>query len=187
MWRAIVRPFVPLLPEIEQPNKRVAFKEKVLWTAVTLFIYLVCCQIPLYGVKNTKASDPLYFVRAVLAASNRGTLMELGISPIITSSMIMQFLAGTRIIQVDQSLKEDRALFSGAEKLMGLVICFVEAFMYVFSGMYGDLAVLGTGNAILIITQLFVAGMIVLLLDELLQKGYGLGLRYFTLHRYKHL
>ena len=47
--------------------------------------------------------------------------------------------------------------------------------MYVFSGMYGDLSVLGTGNAILIITQLFVAGMIVLLLDELLQKGYGLG------------
>lgn len=175
MWRAIVRPFVPLLPEIEPPNKRIAFKEKVLWTSVTLFIYLVCCQIPLYGVKNTKASDPLYFVRAVLAASNRGTLMELGISPIITSSMIMQFLAGTRIIQVDQGLKEDRALFAGAEKLMGLIICFVEAAMYVFSGMYGDLSVLGTGNAILIITQLFVAGMIVLLLDELLQKGYGLG------------
>lgn len=175
MWRAIVRPFVPLLPEIEQPNKRIAFKEKVLWTAVTLFIYLVCCQIPLYGVKSTKSSDPLYFVRTVLAASTRGTLMELGISPIITSSMIMQFLAGTRIIQVDQGLKEDRALFSGAEKLMGLVICMAEAAMYVFSGMYGDISVLGTGNAILIITQLFVAGMIVLLLDELLQKGYGLG------------
>lgn len=175
MWRTIVRPFVPFLPEIESPNKRIAFKEKVLWTAVTLFIYLVCCQIPLYGVKNTKSSDPLYFVRAVLAASNRGTLMELGISPIITSSMIMQFLAGTRIIQVDQGLKEDRALFSGAEKLMGLIICLAEASMYVFSGMYGDLSVLGTGNAILIITQLFVAGMIVLLLDELLQKGYGLG------------
>lgn len=175
MWRTVVRPFVPLLPEIETPTKRIAFKEKVLWTAVTLFIYLVCCQIPLYGVKNTKSSDPLYFVRTVLAASNRGTLMELGISPIITSSMIMQFLAGTRIIQVDQGLKEDRALFSGAEKLMGLIICLAEASMYVFSGMYGDLSILGMGNAILIVTQLFVAGMIVLLLDELLQKGYGLG------------
>ena len=117
----IVRPFVPLLPRIEPPNKRIVFKEKVLWTSVTLliYIYLVCCQILLYGVKNTKASDPLYFVRAVLAASNRGTLMELGISPIITSSMVMQFLAGTRIIQVDEGLKKDRALFAGAKKLMG--------------------------------------------------------------------
>ncbi len=175
MWRTIVRPFMPLLPEIEQPNKRVGFKEKVMWTTVTLFIFLVCCQIPLYGVKNTKSSDPLYFMRAVLAASNRGTLMELGISPIITSSMIMQFLAGTKIIHVDQGLKDDRALFSGAEKLVGLLICLAQSSMYVFSGMYGDLAVLGTGNAMLIVTQLFVAGMIVLLLDELLQKGYGLG------------
>lgn len=170
-----MRPFVPLLPEIEQPNKRVAFKEKVLWTTVTLFIYLVCCQIPLYGVKNTKASDPFYYVRAVLAASNRGTLMELGISPIITSSMIMQLLAGTQLIRVDQGLKEDRALFSGAEKLMGLLICLAQAAGYVLSGMYGELSILGTGNAILIIAQLFVAGVIALLLDELLQKGYGLG------------
>ncbi len=171
----VVRPFMGILPEIEPPTKRVAFKEKMLWTIVTLLIYLICCQIPLYGVKNTKSSDPFFFIRQVLAASNRGTLMELGIAPIITSSMIMQLLAGTRIIQVDQSLKEDRALFSGAEKLMGLLICSVQASAYVFSGMYGDLTVLGTGNAILIVTQLVVAGMIVLLLDELLQKGYGLG------------
>ena len=33
----------------------------------------------------------------------------------------------------------------------------------------------GAGNAILIILQLFAAGMVVIILDELLQKGYGLG------------
>ena len=42
--------------------------------------------------------------------------MELGISPIVTSSMIMQLLAGVKIIEVDQSLKEDRVLFSAAQK-----------------------------------------------------------------------
>merc|ERR1711957_498094 len=50
-----------------------------------------------------------------------------------------------------------------------------EAIAYVVSGMYGDLGTLGAGNAILIIVQLFIAGLIVLTLDELLQKGYGLG------------
>lgn len=49
-------------------------------------------------------------------ASNRGTLMELGITPIITSGMIMQLLAGANLVEVDFSLKEDRALFSGAQK-----------------------------------------------------------------------
>merc|ERR1712032_681016 len=78
-------------------------------------------------------------------------------------------------IDVDQSLKEDRALFSGAQKLVGLIITVGEAVAYVVSGMYGDVKDLGAGNAILLILQLFFAGVIVLTLDELLQKGYGLG------------
>lgn len=40
-----------------------------------------------------------------------------GISPIVTSSLVMQLLAGSRIIEVNQSIKEDRALFSGAQKV----------------------------------------------------------------------
>merc|ERR1719373_1428542 len=111
----------------------------------------------------------------VLLASNRGTLMELGISPIITSGLVMQLLAGSKIIDVDQGLKEDRALFSGAQKLFGILITVGEAVAYVMSGMYGDLRELGAGNALLIIVQLFFAGIVVLLLDELLQKGYGMG------------
>merc|ERR1712232_885021 len=102
-------------------------------------------------------------------------LMELGISPIVTWGMVMQLLAGSKIIEVDQSLKEDRALFSGAQKLVGLIITIGEAVAYVISGMYGDVKELGAGNAILLIIQLFIAGVMVLLLDELMQKGYGLG------------
>lgn len=101
--------------------------------------------------------------------------MELGISPIITASMVMQLLAGSKIIEVNQSVKEDRALFNGAQKLFGILITIGEAIAYVVSGMYGDLNTLGAGNAILIILQLFAAGMVVIILDELLQKGYGLG------------
>jgi protein transport protein SEC61 subunit alpha len=41
--------------------------------------------------------------------------------------------------------------------------------------MYGDIANLGALNAYLIIIQLIIAGIIVLLLDEVLQKGYGIG------------
>merc|ERR1719329_1662147 len=121
-----------------------------------------------------KSADPFYWMRVILA-SNRGTLMELGISPIVTSGMVMQLLAGAKIIDCDQSLKEDRLLFSGAQKLIGMIITIGEAVAYVMSGMYGDVKDLGAGNAILIIMQLFCAGMIVLILDELLQKGYGLG------------
>lgn len=163
-----------VLPEVAQPDRKIPFREKVLWTIITLFIFLVCCQIPLYGIESTKSSDPLYWMRVILA-SNRGTLMELGISPIVTSGLVMQLLAGSKIIEVDQSLKEDRALFSGAQKLFGILITVGEAVAYVVSGMYGDVSAIGAGNAILIIIQLFFAGILVIILDEMLQKGYGLG------------
>lgn len=101
--------------------------------------------------------------------------MELGISPIVTSGLVMQLLAGSRMIEVNHSVKEDRALFAGAQKLFAILITIGEAVAYVFSGMYGDLNSLGATNAILIIIQLFFAGMVVIILDELLQKGYGLG------------
>jgi len=170
----LVRPALCVLPEVEQPDRKIPFRERVLWTVITLFIFLVCCQIPLYGVQTTKSSDPFYWMR-VLLASNRGTLMELGISPIVTSGLVMQLLAGSNIIEVNQGLKEDRALFSGAQKLFGIIITLGEAVAYVFSGAYGPLSALGAGNAVLIIFQLFFAGVVVITLDELMQKGYGLG------------
>lgn len=170
----LVKPVMCLLPEVAAPDRKIPFREKALWTMVTLFIFLVCCQIPLYGVSVSKSSDPFFWMRVILA-SNRGTLMELGISPIITAGLVMQLLAGSRIIDVDQSVKEDRALFNGAQKLFGILITVGEALAYVLSGMYGDLNTIGAGNAILIILQLFAAGMVVIILDELLQKGYGLG------------
>ncbi|CAG9317356.1 unnamed protein product [Blepharisma stoltei] len=170
----LIRPLMCVLPEVSNPMRRVQFRDKLVWTAITLFIYLVCCQIPLFGISTSSNADPLYWVRVIMA-SNRGTLMELGISPIVTSSMIMQLLAGSKIIDVDQSLKEDRALFQGAQKLFGMLITIGEAVAYVVSGMYGNISDIGATTAILIIIQLFLAGVIVIILDEFLQKGYGLG------------
>ncbi|KAG1857333.1 SecY subunit domain-containing protein [Suillus subalutaceus] len=170
----LVRPFLPLLPEVSSPDRKVPFNQKLLWTAVTLLIFLVCSQVPLYGIMSSDSSDPLYWMRVILA-SNRGTLMELGISPIVTSGMIMQLLAGANLIEVDFSLKEDRALFSGAQKLFALIISLGHATVYVLTGLYGQPGDLGAGVCLLLIIQLVAAALIVILLDELLQKGYGLG------------
>nr|XP_044618061.1 protein transport protein Sec61 subunit alpha isoform X5 [Equus asinus] len=110
----VIKPFCAVLPEIQKPERKIQFREKVLWTAITLFIFLVCCQIPLFGIMSSDSADPFYWMRVILA-SNRGTLMELGISPIVTSGLIMQLLAGAKIIEVGDTPK-DRALFNGAQK-----------------------------------------------------------------------
>eukprot|EP01080_Neovahlkampfia_damariscottae_P003715 gene3715-6604_t len=170
----MLQPAMVVLPEVSQPEKPVKFQDKVLWTAVSLFIFLVCCQIPVYGIRASANADPFYWLRVILA-SNKGTLMELGISPIVNSGLIMQLLSGAKIIDVDENNKEDRTLFNGAQKLFAIAITVVEAVAYVAAGMYGDVREIGIVISVLIVLQLFIAGIICILLDELLQKGYGLG------------
>ena len=108
-------------------------------------------------------------------ASNRGTLMELGITPIITSGMVFQLLAGTHMLDLDLNMKTDRELYQTAQKLLALIISIGQACVFVFTGLYGIPSELGLGICLLLIVQLVIAGLIVILLDELLQKGYGLG------------
>lgn len=104
-----------------------------------------------------------------------GTLMELGISPIVTSSMIMQLLSGLKLVVFDPSVKEERQLYENVQKLFGIILTVATAFVYVVSGMYGPAGELGMFTCTLLVCQLSLAGIIVLLLDEMLQKGYGIG------------
>ena len=79
---------------------------------------------------SSDSADPFYWIRVILA-SNRGTLMELGISPIVTSGLIMQLLAGAKLIEVGDTPK-DRALFNGAQKLFGMVITVGQVIIRLF-------------------------------------------------------
>ncbi|CAB1314794.1 unnamed protein product [Coregonus sp. 'balchen'] len=144
----VIKPFCAVLPEIQKPERKIQFREKVLWTAITLFIFLVCCQIPLFGIMSSDSADPFYWMRVILA-SNRGTLMELGISPIVTSGLIMQLLAGAKIIEVGDTPK-DRALFNGAQKLFGMIITIGQAIVYLLQKGYG----LGSGISLFIATNI---------------------------------
>jgi protein transport protein SEC61 subunit alpha len=153
---------------------QIQFREKVLWTAVSLFVFLVCSQVPLYGILSSEKADPFYWMRVILA-SNRGTLMELGITPIVTSGMIFQVLQSAQIIEVDNNSKDDRALLNGAQKLLAMVMTIGQAIVSVWSGIYGDPADLGATVCVLLVLQLFLAGIVVVLIDEMLTKGYGLG------------
>jgi protein transport protein SEC61 subunit alpha len=106
----LLEPAMKLFPNIDKPNRFINNKEKVLYTAITLFIYLVCCQIPIYGVLRSEGSDPFYWMRVILA-SNRGTLMELGLSPVISAGWILQLLIGTGMISLDMQNPQEAKLY----------------------------------------------------------------------------
>ncbi|CAD7951830.1 unnamed protein product [Amoebophrya sp. A120] len=174
--KAYIRPLLEYVPEIQAPENKLPFYTRASYTIGSLLAFLVASQIPLYGLAAGGAgkNDPFYWLRAILA-SNRGTLMELGIAPIVTTSMILQFLAGSKIIELDQNNREDRIIYAAVQKLAGLAFTAIQAFMYVTSGMYGAPSALGAFNGGAIVFQLTVAGFIVLMLDEVLTKGWGIG------------
>lgn len=143
-------------------------------TLACLAIFLVCSQLPLYGIKASSGADPLYWARMIMASS-RGTVMELGTGPIITAGLIVQLLVGSKLIEIDQGVKSDRELMKTAESTLGLLITLGQAIVYVWTGMYGQPSELGVFNCVLIVAQLFFAGLLVILIDNMLQNGWGLG------------
>lgn len=101
--------------------------------------------------------------------------MELGLSPIISAGWILQLLLGVGIISADMQNNKDRELYEGVQKILAMILTFGEAVAYVWSGAYGSIAEIGAGNSLLIVLQLTAAGFLVILLDDMLEKGYGLG------------
>ncbi|KAH8104350.1 SecY subunit domain-containing protein [Phellopilus nigrolimitatus] len=124
--------------------------------ALTLLIFLACSQIHIYGNISSDSSDALYWTRVILA-SKRDTLVELGTSPIVTSGMTMQLLAGANLINVDFSLSKDREPFGGTQKLFAFVISLGLATVYVLIGLYGSLSHLVSCVFLLLIFQLVAA------------------------------
>ncbi len=167
---SLFKPLGRVLPEIKVPERKVGFNEKLFWTAIVLIVYLVMSEISLYGI--SAGVQEQFAPLRVIFASNRGTLMELGIGPIVTAGLILQLLAGSAIIQCDMSNPEDRGLFTVASKFFSILLTGIQASAYIISGMYGALA---GPTTIIIFLQLLGAGVIVILLDELVQKGWGLG------------
>lgn len=169
--RDFIKNIGTVLPEIPKPEKKPSLNERFVWTAIALVAYLVMATTPLYGFSSVGSNDQLAFLRVVFA-STQGTLMELGIGPIVTSGLILQLLVGSDIIKLDMSDSSDRAVFGSATKFLTIIVIVGESLAYIYGGALGAL---GQTQAIVVFVQLFVASLLVLLLDELIQKGWGIG------------
>ncbi len=159
------------IPQVPKPKKKLSLQVRLAWCGLALFIYLIMSQTPLYGA-TTPAFDFLAFAR-VIFASQQGTLTELGIGPIVTAGLLMQLLKGSEIFKLDFKKPEDRTLFQTATKLVTYIVIVAESILYGIS-VYGP-GLPSPEAGYILIGQLMAASIIIMLLDELIQKGWGLG------------
>ena len=169
--RNIVSKAEPYVPQVPKPKKKLSLQTKLTWTCGALVIYLVMGQTPLFGA-TAPEFDFLAFAR-VIFASQQGSLVELGIGPIVTGGLLMQLLRGSDILKFDFKNPAERGVFQTATKLVTYIVIVAESAVYGVA-VYGPNISEPTVMYILI-AQLMGASVIVMFLDELIQKGWGLG------------
>jgi preprotein translocase subunit SecY len=179
------------LPEIKGPTqKRLSFKEKLKWTMIILVLFFVLGMVPLFGLGQNALER--FELLSVILGANFGSIISLGIGPIVTASIVLQLLNGSGILKFDLTKHEDRKTFQGIQKISAIFFIFFEACIYVFmSGLaptaIGDPIASGVMTAplyfqleLVLIFQLFLGGIIILFMDEVVSKwGFGSGVSLF--------
>lgn len=165
------------LPEVTSPKRKLSFLEKLKWTGLVLVLYFFLSLIPLYGL------SPSYQAKfesiSILLAAKFGSVISLGIGPIVTASIVLQLLMGADIIKIDTNTQEGKKTYQGLQKLVGIVFIVFENAIYAASGALPP-ATFTAWNVALIIIQLIAGGLVLLFLDEVVSKwGIGSGISLF--------
>ena len=179
------------MPEVDWPYEGLSIDERIVYTIGSAIIFLFG-QLPIFGL-NGEASkqiiDPFYFQRP-LFAMEKGTLLELGLLPVLTSAFVWQVAASLRLVNVNFYVRSDRELFQSAQKLTAITLSMLYAAGLVFSPYYSN--ALLTSNTffsdswsllqyVLISAQITTMSYVVIMLVEILDKGYGFGSGALTL------
>ncbi len=170
-----LEPIFSLIPQVKSPDYRVPFREKLKWTGVILILYFILGIVALYGLSPT-AVDQFGGLRAVLAGSF-GSIITLGIGPIVSASIILQLLVGGKIIDLDLSQPRDKVIFQGTQKLLAIIFTIFEAAVLVLSGALPPADPSFTG---ILLLQIVIGGVLIIFLDEVVSKwGFGSGVGLF--------
>jgi len=163
------------LPEVKSPlEKKLSFNIKLKWTIIILAAFFVMSNIALYG------ADPGFLQQfeylAIIMGTSFGSIISLGIGPIVMASIILQLLVGSQILEIDTSTVEGKKFFQGLQKLLVFFFIIFEAMVYVLMG--GIKA--AEGFTTVVILQLILGGLAILFMDEVTHKwGFGSGVSLF--------
>ena len=179
-----LEPFFNRLPAVKGPVGHIHLKSKLLWTLGILMLYLALANVPLFGL-HPESRDLFEMYRTIMAGES-GSLLLLGIGPIVTASIILQLFVGADIIKLNLSDPKDQAIFQGMQKTLVFVMIVLTTLPQIMAGyLLPDLelaSMLGVSPAVLttiIFIQVCIGGVLILFMDETVSKwgiGSGVGL-----------
>lgn len=173
---AFIDAFLKVLPEVKSPDvQKVSFSKKFKWTLMILVGYFLLGLVPLSGLGQSALQQFTFY--SIILGAEFGSIISLGIGPIVTASIILQLLNGAQIVNFDLTTTEGKKRFQGWQKLLSIAFIIFQSIIFVVSG--GLAPDVGVSPAWLII-QLMVGGYLIMLMDEVVSKwGFGSGLSLF--------
>ncbi|MEK6855591.1 MAG: preprotein translocase subunit SecY [Nanoarchaeota archaeon] len=165
------------LPEVVKPvEKKLSFNVKLKWTLLVLAAFFILANIPLFGLAANALQRFEYL--ALILGTDFGSIISLGIGPIVMSSIIIQLLVGSGILGINTNTDEGKKQFQALQKLGVLFFVVFEAIVYVIMG--GLQAMPGMTG--IVVFQLILGGLIIVYMDEVTTKwGFGSGVSLFIL------
>ena len=171
----VLEPLFRFLPEVKSPVHHEDFNEKLKWTALILVLYFILTEIPLYGLSSA-AVDQFAQLRAVMAGSF-GSILTLGIGPIVTASIVLQLLVGSKLVDLDLASPEDKSQYQATQKILSIVFTMFEAGVLVLTG---SLVPIDNSYLGVLFLQLVIGAILIIYLDEVISKwGFGSGIGLF--------
>ena len=163
------------IPEVRKPEeKKLSFNVKLKWTLIILGAFFILANVPLYGLSENALERFEYL--AIILGTDFGSLISLGIGPIVMASIILQLLTGSGILNIDTTTTEGKKFFQGLQKILVFFFIIFESLIYVM--MNGLQA--APGFAPLLILQLILGGLAIFYMDDVTQKwGFGSGVSLF--------
>jgi len=169
------------VPTVGKPEKEQKLKQMLTWTGIVLLLYFTLSEIPLYASDAAQVEQAVNQLRTfqTLLGSEIGTIITLGIGPIVTASIVLQMMIGSEILGWNTDSREGKQKFQAAQKLLAYSLTVIQAVGFTLSGTFGNVA--GDPALFSIITgQIILGGWLVILLDDLIQKwGFGSGVGLF--------
>jgi Preprotein translocase subunit SecY len=160
----------PFLPGIKSPGAPLSLREKMYWTAAIIGVYFLLYNTYAIGVNQQAISQPLLQLISIIFAARIGSVITVGIGPIVLASIVLQLLVGSGLWNIDLDDTAQKARFQSLQKLAAISIAIGESIIYVYTGF---VPVASVGAIGMVILQLAIGAITIIMLDEAMAK-YGI-------------
>ncbi|MGD0728912.1 MAG: hypothetical protein ABR981_02445 [Candidatus Micrarchaeaceae archaeon] len=144
-----------------------SLREKIYWTAAILGVYFLLYNTYAIGVNPQAVNQPLLQLVSIIFAAKIGSLITVGIGPIVLSSIILQLVSGSGLLNIDMNDPVTKGRFQTLQKLAAIGIALVESFIFVYTGYVpiSSPSLIG-----IVVAQLAIGALVIIYLDEIMTK-----------------